>query len=194
MQSARSLTQRAKSPREESAGHGVGVRVGVTSRAYEASYELMNVLWNETGGICTTLDYNKNHLPVTSLWWAAWHGSHISTQEQTRHHTAQHCRPHMTDSVTSCTPINNHLELPQRHRVPFHNSCCLSSLSRYETVSFLTSCDPLHIDTISNSEWLPASFPKFCKKVLVCMIYILYPTCWCENKVSYCIENAYSVT
>lgn len=57
---------------------------GVTSRVCEASYDLMNVLWNETGDSCTALGYNKNHLPVTSLWWAPWPGSHISTQEQTQ--------------------------------------------------------------------------------------------------------------
>lgn len=164
MQSSRSLTQWAKSPREESAGHG-GWHLGRMTL-------LMN--WWMCSGMrqvaaVQSCDHNKNHLPVTSLWWAAWRGSHISIQEQTQppHSPAL---PASRDSVTSCTAINNHLELPQRH-----NSCCLSSLSRYKTIFFLTSCDPLHIYTISNSKWFPASLPKYCKEVLVCMIEILYP-------------------
>lgn len=161
--------QRARSPREESTVGGWHL----------GRMRLLMTWWTCSGMRQVTVVQPWAIIKTTylSLHCGEPHGLEVIFQHKNNpsHHTAQHCRPHVTDSMTSCTSINNRLELAQRHRVPFHNSCCLSSLSRYKTVFFLTSCDPLHIYTISNPEWLPASLPKFCKEVLVCMTEILYP-------------------
>lgn len=176
-----SLIQRTKHPQEESPGN--------------TKWWLghMESLWN--GEHTQELDGwesdNFVHIikTVTSRWWAAWPGNHIPIT-RTKPATTQPSIAGLTgtDRVTSCTPLDNHLELPHRHGAPPHNPCCLSRLSRYRTVPFLTSrvlstfTESLTLFTKetgpaprSPTKWLPASLLKFCKEVLVYSMDILYP-------------------